>query len=384
MLNRAIAVDRSTEIMEAGEEIRVLFTGGGTGGHLFPAVATAQAIRKKYPTARIFFIGTKRKVDEKSLTAYGFEYENILCYGLKGKNPLELFKAVCVLPLSYFQALRIIYRFRPDIIVGVGGYVTGPVVVAGKSMRIPTVIHEQNSVPGLANRKLGQLVNRVCLSLPGSGNAFPAKKILYTGNPVRENILKLAAEDPVERFGKKTVLILGGSQGARSVNRLVREALTSLPGSVLSGIKVIHQTGEKDVREVEEAYKGKNIDAEVKPFFINMHEVYAQADLLVSRAGATTLSEAAVLGKPAILIPYPSAADNHQEKNSDYYVTGGGAVKFSEKNLTGDRLAAEISRLIHDDGKLKSMGNAMRKLAFPDAAEKIVVCCFETVNKLRK
>ncbi len=367
---------------KANKRIRILFTGGGTGGHLFPAVATAQAFRSKFPECSIFFIGTKRKVDERSLAAYGFEFENIRCYGLKGKNPFELLKAICVLPLSYVQALRIIRRFRPDVIVGVGGYVTGPVVAAGKSLGIPSIIHEQNSVPGLANRKLGQLVNRVCLSLPDSGDAFPADKIVYTGNPVRKKILELAARIPTERTGKKTILVLGGSQGAHGVNRLIIEALTSLSGQVLSGIRVIHQTGEKDAVMVEKAYKGKNIEAEVQPFFTQMHEVYGQADLLVSRAGATTLSELAVLGKPALLIPYPYAADNHQEKNSDYYVVGGGARKYNERDVTGEELADEIVQLIGDEEKLKNMGNSMRELAFPDAAEEIVACCLELVRSV--
>ncbi len=365
---------------KANKRIRILFTGGGTGGHLFPAVATAQAFKEKFPGCSIFFVGTKRKVDERSLAAYGFEFENIRCYGLKGKNPIELLKALCILPLSYVQALKIIRGFRPDIIVGVGGYVTGPVVAAGKSLGIPSVIHEQNSVPGLANRKLGQLVDRVCLSLPDSGDAFPAEKIVYTGNPVRKNILELAAFVPPEHTGKKTILVLGGSQGAHGVNRLVIEALTSLSGQVLSGIRVIHQTGEADVEMVEKAYKTKDIEAEVRPFFKQMHDVYGQADLLVSRAGATTLSELAVLGKPALLVPYPFAADNHQEKNSDYYVAGGGARKYNEKEVTGKELASEIVQLIVDEEKLKNMGNAMRQLAFPDAAEKIVACCLQLVR----
>ena len=171
---------------DKNNQIRLLLTGGGTGGHLFPAVATAQEFLKQRPDTEVLFVGTKRKVDTKSLGAYGFASESIQCYGLKGKSPLELLKAVAVLPLSCLQALIIIRRFKPDIILGVGGYVTGPVVAAAKSQGVPVVIHEQNSVPGLANRKLGKMADKVCLSLPGSGTAFPAEKILYTGNPVRQ------------------------------------------------------------------------------------------------------------------------------------------------------------------------------------------------------
>lgn len=180
------------QLKGAGKKIRLLLTGGGTGGHLFPAVATAQQFQKQFPDTEVLFVGTRRKVDTGSLGRYGFKSESIRCYGLKGKNPVDLLKAIAVLPLSYYQALKIIKRFQPDILMGVGGYVTGPVVAAGKSLGIPVIIHEQNSVPGLANRKLGKIADRVCLSLPGSGAQFPDHKITYTGNPVRTKILELA------------------------------------------------------------------------------------------------------------------------------------------------------------------------------------------------
>lgn len=333
------------------------------------------------PNSDILFVGTKRKVDTKSLGAYGFASESIQCYGLKGKNPLELLKALIVLPLSFLQALLIIRRFQPDIIFGVGGYVTGPVVAAGKSLGIPIVIHEQNSVPGLANRKLGRMVDRVCLSLPGSGTEFPEEKILYTGNPVRSKILELAGKSQPRKSGKRTLLILGGSQGAQGVNKLTTEALCFLTDAELQDLKVIHQTGAGDEEQVRSAYQKRGVDAEVAGFFTKMHDVYEQADLLVSRAGATTLSEIAVLGKPVILIPYPYAADNHQEKNGQYYVTGGGAVQFSQNELTGKQLGETILQLMNSEKKLDDMGAAMKRLSFPDAAERIVSCCLEQIEK---
>ena len=362
-------------------KIRLLLTGGGTGGHLFPAVATAQKFKEQMPDTEVLFVGTKRRVDTKSLGAYGFASESVLCYGLKGKNPLELLKALAVLPLSCLQALLVIRRFKPDIIFGVGGYVTGPVVAAGKILRIPVVIHEQNSVPGLANRKLGRFADRVCLSLPGSGTKFPAEKILYTGNPVRSKILELAGKTQSRKSGRRTLLILGGSQGAQAVNGMVIEALCSLTDEQLQEIRVIHQTGARDEDQVRNAYQKRGVDAEVAGFFTQMHEVYEQADLLVSRAGATTLSEIAVLGKPAILIPYPYAADNHQEKNGQYYVSGGGAVQFIQKDLTAKHLGETILGLINNDEKLDIMGEAMKRLAFPDAAERIMACCLEEIEK---
>lgn len=370
-------------VSDTNRHIRLLLTGGGTGGHLFPAVATAQQFQLQYPGTEVLFVGTRRKVDTGSLARYGFESMSITSYGLKGKNPVELLKAVSVLPLSYVQALRVIKKFKPDIMLGVGGYVTGPVVAAGKSLGVPVLIHEQNSVPGLANRKLGKIADRICLSLPGSGAQFPEHKVTYTGNPVRTAILELSKTTTVPGGPKKTVLVLGGSQGARAVNRLISQALSTFGEQLLETVRVIHQTGEADAREVGETYREIGIEAVVQPFFDNMEEVYGQADLLVSRAGATTLSEIAVLGKPAILIPFPYAADNHQEKNGDYYVAGGGALQFREKELTAKLLAANVRQLLEEEERMVNMGRAMRRLAFPDAAARIVACCREEMEKRR-
>lgn len=363
------------------KNIRLLLTGGGTGGHLFPAVATAQEFQNQLPTTEVLFVGTKRKMDTRSLGMYGFASESIRSYGLKGKNPLELLKAVAVLPVSYCQALVIIRRFKPDIVVGVGGYVTGPVVAAAKSLGIPVLLHEQNSVPGLANRKLGQLADKICLSLPGSGSEFAMEKIVYTGNPVRKKILELAGHPLPPKSGRKTLLILGGSQGAQAVNLLVSKALCSFTDGELQGMKVIHQTGDKDEKQMQAAYQKRGIDALVAGFFMKMDEVYAEADLVVSRAGATTLSELAVLGKPAILIPYPSAADNHQEKNGQYYVSGGGAVQYIQEELNAALLGTTILELIYNEKQLTQMGVAMKTLAFPEAAKSIVACCLELIEK---
>lgn len=372
--------DGGDQLSSEGKKIRLLLTGGGTGGHLFPAVATAQQFRKHFPATEVLFVGTRRKVDTGSLDRYGFKSESIRCYGLKGKNPLELLKAIAALPLSYYQALKIIKRFRPNILMGVGGYVTGPVVAAGKNCGVPVVIHEQNSVPGLANRKLGRIADRVCLSLPGSGAQFPADKITYTGNPVRSTILELATNTKANRHAKKTLLILGGSQGARAVNTLVSEALSIFSEKTLSTMRVIHQTGDRDAEQVREIYRKIGIEALVEPFFTSMEEIYGKADLLISRAGATTLSEIAVLGKPVVLIPYPYAADNHQEKNGEYYVAGGGALQYREKELVAKQLAEKVEQLLTDEKTRGKMGKAMRKLAFPDAAERIVACCLEAME----
>lgn len=366
--------------MAKNEPIRLLLTGGGTGGHLFPAVATAQEFRRQRPETEILFVGTKRKMDTESLARYGFNSEAILSYGMKGKKIAQLLKAVATLPLSYLQAVRIIKKFRPDIILGVGGYVTGPVVAAGRGCGVVTLIHEQNSVPGLANRKLAKIVDKICLSLPGSEACFPVGKIVHTGNPVRKNILDLFGQKKQVESKKLTLLVLGGSQGAHMVNNLVAEAFLLQDHRLFAKIDIVHQTGIKDAASIKKTYEKAGIQAQVEPFFEKMDEVYERADLLVTRAGATTLSEIAVLGKPAILIPYPYAADDHQTKNGEYYVLGGGALMYQENDLSAAVLAKCIDDLVSDSENLAKMGAAMRTLSFPNAAEKIVACCLEIIR----
>lgn len=354
--------------------IRLLLTGGGTGGHLFPAIASAQKLVDLVPGSQVMFVGTKRKMDKTSLESYSFATKSIHCYGLKGKSLPELIKALLVLPISCVEAALIILRFKPDVVLGVGGYVTGPVVFVARLLGKKTMIHEQNSIPGLANRKLGGLVDRVCLSLPDSGSLFPKDKTRFTGNPVRKEIVLQA-----EKFRNDTkefvIAILGGSQGAHAVNMLVVDAVCSSGMQADKSLKIIHQTGAKDSEVVSGKYEDAGVNAEVAPFFKDMAAIYEQADLVISRAGATTLSELAVMGKPAILFPYPTAADNHQEKNGEYYVHGGGAIMLNEKNITANELWDAIVNFLDDHQRLQDMGNAMKQLGFPKAAENIVEVC---------
>ena len=359
--------------------LRLLLTGGGTGGHLFPAVATAEQVRATLPESSVLFVGTKRRLDRDSLTRSGFSVKTIHSYGLKGKSPWELAKALMVLPFSLLESCYHILRFNPDVVMGVGGYVTGPVVTAAWLLRRPTLIHEQNSVPGLANRKLGRLVDRICLSLPQSERYFPAGKTVLTGNPVRRRIVE-QGQTRRNGEGRRTLLILGGSQGAHAVNEMVVEALRG-GIEVFSSIRVIHQTGRDDEQMVKEAYEELGIDHQVSAFFTDMAELYGQADLIVSRAGATTLAEIGVVGRPAILIPYPYAADNHQEKNGAWYVESGAALMFVQSDLTPQRLAEELLRTINDQNRLDAMSEAMKKLGISNAAERIVALCQELARE---
>jgi UDP-N-acetylglucosamine--N-acetylmuramyl-(pentapeptide) pyrophosphoryl-undecaprenol N-acetylglucosamine transferase len=363
------------------KNIRLLLTGGGTGGHLFPAIATAEAMCRRFPDTRVCFVGTKRKMDAAGLSQYDFQVSTIHCQGLKGKGLTARVQSLLLLPLALIESLWWIFRFRPHLVVGVGGYVTGPVVLAARMLGRPVLIHEQNSVPGLANRKLGSLVSRVCLSLPGSEMYFPEGRTVLTGNPVRRQILELAGQQPREIGEKVTLLVLGGSLGAHRVNELVVEALTKHGGLLPRGIEVIHQTGSADQEMVRSAYEQAGVPATVAPFFTDMAEVYGKSDLLVSRAGATTLAELAVLGKPAVLIPYPFAADDHQEKNGRYYEAGGGVMVVPERELTGQKLAETLAGLVGNPARLQEMAASMRAMGRPEATERIVAVCLELIGK---
>ncbi len=358
--------------------MRLIVTGGGTGGHLFPGIAVACGLRERVPASRILFIGTSRQVDRIGLQGLGFDQATIRSAGLKGKGIFSRLRAVGLLPLAVGQAMRILARFRPELVIGVGGYVTGPVLLAAKIHNIPICIHEQNSVPGLANRLAGRLADRIFLSLPCTP-PFPEARTRMTGNPVRGEILAAAAQrtpGPADR--PPTLLVLGGSQGAHRVNTLVTAAVARMQEDG-GAFRVIHQTGSRDLEAVRQAYREMGVTAETGDFFRDMAAIYQQADLVVSRAGATTLAELAVMGLPALLIPYPHAADNHQERNARFYVEGGGAVLLRESLLNGNILAEEITALLYNDQNLQGMGMRMKALGRPGATERIIDECLDLV-----
>ena len=363
----------------SGRPIRLMLTGGGTGGHLFPAVATAQRLCSREPDSQVLFIGTRRKLDKKHLERYGFSVSTVHSFGLKGQKLGALLKAIAILPFTFCEACYHILRFQPDVVCGVGGYVTGPVVAAACLMRKPTIIHEQNSIPGLANRKLGRIVDKICLSLAASQSYFPTGKTVLTGNPVRSQIVDLR-QRATSAGKKRTLLVLGGSQGASAINEMIVEVFTAGDRD-LTEIEIIHQTGTADEGTVKKAYEDNNVKARVSAFFDDMAAVYKRADFVVSRAGATTLAELAVLGKPAILIPYPHAADNHQEKNALGYVEQGGALLLSQDDLTADTLRTKIKLLITEPETLETMSQNMKELGIPDAADRIVNLCLEMAGK---
>lgn len=351
----------------------MIVSGGGTGGHLFPGIAVAEAVLDRHPAGQVLFVGTGRQTDARVLANRKFQTTTISCRGLKGKSVLQRLTALLQLPLSTLSAMRLMRRFRPQLVLGVGGYVTGPVLLAAKMMGVATCIHEQNSVPGMANRKLGRLVDRIFLSIPGSERYFAEGKWVLTGNPLRRELMEAAAGKREKKDGL-TLLVLGGSLGAHRVNILIAGAMEILKNTVAQ-LQVIHQTGRDDEQMVAGRYKELGIKAEVAAFFSNMAGLYSRADLVVSRAGATTLAEITAFGLPMILIPYPFAADDHQRKNGEYLVQGGAALMFTQDALTEQGLAEQISGLLADEKRRIQMGQAARRLARPDATEAIVKQC---------
>jgi UDP-N-acetylglucosamine--N-acetylmuramyl-(pentapeptide) pyrophosphoryl-undecaprenol N-acetylglucosamine transferase len=355
----------------------VIITGGGTGGHLFPGIAMAEALLQNYPECTVVFIGTERQIDSRALQDRPFTTVPLKSRGLKGMGLSAKLMTVLQLPTSIIAAMGIVRRYKPDLVFGVGGYVTGPVILAARLLGIPCGIHEQNSVPGLANRLLGKIVNRIFISLPGSETYFPARKTVFSGNPVRKELLAAAATPRAEKKEHPTLLVLGGSQGAHRVNMLVVEALAEQQSKLPPGFTVLHQTGPHDEETVRNRYAKLGITAQVAAFFDNMDHLYQQADLVVSRAGATTLAELMIFQKPAILIPFPYAADDHQEKNGRYLVEHGGARMFIEAELNAWTLAAEILKLFNNNEERQELATNIGSLARPHAAKTIVQHCLD-------
>jgi len=359
--------------------MRLVVTGGGTGGHLFPGLALAKAMQQAVPKTEVMFIGTARALDQQVLAGTGMEIEVLNCSGLKGTTVVEKARSLFQQPIAVLTAIKILRRFKADLVFAVGGYVTGPVMVAAKMLGVPVCIHEQNSVPGLANRLAGRIADTICTSIP-CGDTFPAAKVVQTGNPVRQEILETALAGKVWQ-SPLTLLVLGGSQGAHRVNVLFLEAVKELVGKG-HRFHIIHQTGQQDYEMVARAYGGLDVVVDVQPFFKNMAELYRRAHFVVSRAGATTLAELAVAGLPAVLIPYPHAADNHQQTNAEYYAKGGGCLIRQQDTLSSHELAKVIcSILLKPEGELRTMAANMRKMGVPEATDRIVEQCLRLIEK---
>ena len=353
--------------------MRLVVAGGGTGGHLFPGIAVAEEFLSRDAANEVLFVGTEHGIEARVLPRLGYRLECIATTGMRGKNRLSQLKGVVLLLKSYFQSKKIVNEFAPDIVLGVGGYASGPLMLAARRFPCRRFIHEQNAEPGFTNKKLASIVDKVFLSLEESSRFFPAAKTLVTGNPLRKEILQQVQPGAVKREGTDTfnLLVFGGSAGAHSINMAMIEALPLLRG-VSSQLAIIHQTGDKDLNEVKEAYCKEGFNAEAHPFIHNMAEAYHRADLVICRAGATTLAEITACGKACIFIPFPFATDDHQRKNAEALVEKGAGFMLLNRNLTGESLANMLLELMADPEKLKLAGERACSLARPDAARIIV------------
>lgn len=349
--------------------MRVLIAGGGTGGHLFPGIALAEEVTTRHPKNDAIFVGTGRGLEARVVPQNGFVFEAIPSRGLKGMGALKLVAGLALLPMSFWAAVRHLRKYRPDVVVGVGGYSSGPVVLAAWLMRIPTALQEQNALPGLTNRILGHFVDAAFLSFDASKAFFSAAKSHVLGNPIRKALLEnfLRSKTTHEKF---TVLIFGGSLGARGINSRVLEALPFLE-PVRAGIHIVHQTGSADFERVKAGYEGKGFEVDVREFIDDMSAAYLTADLVVCRAGATTLAEITVCKKASLLVPFPFATDDHQIVNAQALVDAGAAVMFREAELSGEKLAAAIIELKGDPARLLKMEKVAGTLGRPEAAREI-------------
>jgi len=354
---------------------RLLIAGGGTGGHLFPGVALAEELRARQPDAVVQFVGTARGIEARVLPQLGWDLAQIEVSGLKTVGLRGALRGMLRLPRALWQARRVVKAFRPDAVIGVGGYASGPVVLMARLAGIPTAICEQNSIPGLTNKMLGRVVRAIFVSFEGAGRFFAAGKTSVTGNPVRRALLHDLLEGPAVRAAddRVHVLVSGGSLGAVAVNELAADALCALARTV--PLAIVHQTGEKGLGATVQRYADAGVAADCRAFITDMAAAYHAADLVIGRAGATTVAELAITGKPAVFIPFPFAADNHQELNAQAMTDAGAALMFRQADLTAAKLADALHPLLTDLPRRLAMGAAMKAHARPDAATRIIDWC---------
>jgi UDP-N-acetylglucosamine--N-acetylmuramyl-(pentapeptide) pyrophosphoryl-undecaprenol N-acetylglucosamine transferase len=352
---------------------RIVVAGGGTGGHLFPGLAVVEELRRRNPSLEVTFVGTEQGIESRVLPKLGERLETIRVSALKGKSASGLLESIGKLPGAAGEAMSILRRHRPDLVIGVGGYASGPLVATAAALRIPTAVLEQNAHVGLTNRLLARLVGRAYVSFPETAREFPAHKVRSSGNPLRRGFVRAARRALVDPAGfearASTILVLGGSQGARVLNEVVPEALTAVERGSL---RVVHQTGASMVDLVTARYRELGVDAEVTPFIEDMATAYTHAALVIARAGATSVAEICAIGRASILVPYPHAADDHQAKNAEALASQGACVAIREKDLDAKSLAREITRLVGDRGARTTMADHARKLGRPEAAAGIV------------
>ncbi len=359
--------------------LHVLIAGGGTGGHLYPGIAVARELLRRHPDARITFAGTARGIEARVIPREGFELDTLRSAGLKATSIAARVRGMLLIPLSGLDAWSILSKRSPHLVIGVGGYSSGPVVAMAVLRGIPTLLLEQNAVPGLTNRLLAPVVSAAAVTFESTASYF-GRRAIVAGNPVRAEFVSEHIAPGARDPGPPRVLIFGGSQGAHAINVAMVEAAPELaahPG----GMAITHQTGERDLELVRAGYRRAGIEARVEPFLFAMDREIKSGDLVVCRAGATTLAELTVAGRAAVLVPLPTAADDHQRKNAEVLRQAGAVEVMEQKDLTGAALAARIVRLLDDPARLDRMAAAALTLGKPDAAKVIADRALELVKR---
>jgi len=368
--------------------MRLVIAGGGTGGHLFPGIAVAEEFLSRDPANEVLFVGTERGVEARLLPKLGYRLELIAAAGVRGKSIIGQLKGLGGFLYGYSQSRRILKGFRPDLVLGVGGYASAPLVLAARGMLIPRFVHEQNAIPGMTNKLLSRIAEQAFISLEESRKFFPKETTLLTGNPLRRQIL-----DEVECHGEGVdleprtsnlepefhLLVFGGSLGAHSIN-VTMAAAAPLLGKLGTALTVTHQTGEKDFAEVSAAYLGAGVKAKVVQFIDNMAAEYRAADLIICRAGATTIAEVTACGKSCIFIPFPHAVDDHQRKNAEALLKCSAGFMLLERELTPESLVKQIAEILESPSLLRETGENARSIARLDAAKIIVDEMLKTVH----
>jgi UDP-N-acetylglucosamine--N-acetylmuramyl-(pentapeptide) pyrophosphoryl-undecaprenol N-acetylglucosamine transferase len=363
--------------------MRVVIAGGGTGGHLYPGIAVARELMARDRGALVSFAGTANGIESRVLPREGLTLDVIHSGGLKGKSIADGVRGLWLLPQSLADAWRVVSLRRPQLVIGVGGYSSGPVVLVAALRGVATMVLEQNAVPGLTNRLLAPFVRAAAVTYESTRSFFGSKAVV-SGNPVRPEFFQLAGPSSTEAGADGgsavvRVLVFGGSQGAHAVNVAMVEAAAELAAG-RPHLRITHQTGERDVEMVRAGYRAAGIQADVEPFFYDMGRQFGHADLIVCRAGATTLAEVAAAGKAAILIPLPTATDDHQRKNAEALAAAGAAELLLQRDATGPALAKRILSLAGDQAARTRMASAARSLARPDAARVIVDRAMELIG----
>ncbi|MFT9598377.1 undecaprenyldiphospho-muramoylpentapeptide beta-N-acetylglucosaminyltransferase [Mesobacillus sp.] len=364
--------------------MKIAVSGGGTGGHIYPALALIREIQKKDENVEFLYIGTEKGLESKLVPRENIPFKSIHITGFKRKISFENVKTILRFLKGVRDSKKMLKEFKPDVVIGTGGYVCGPVVYAAAKMGIPTIVHEQNSVPGLTNKFLSRYVDKIAICFEEAREFFPEQKVVLTGNPRASEVL---GQDGIKgrlsaglKLKIPTVLIFGGSRGARPINEAVVKSLTELSGK---SYQVLYVTGDVHFEDIQKEVElvGNPENVIIKPFIHNMPEVLSGVDLTVARAGATTLAELTSLGIPSILIPSPYVTDNHQEKNARALSEHGAARLLLEKDLTGPKLVESIDHILGNEEKLADMKKAAKKLGIPDAAQRLYRLMEELAKK---